>query len=150
MLFAQQPELVFAIVILVVILLATAIMALLIFRFLFLPWLRSFTSGVPIPTIEILGMRFRKVNVNAVLDALILAKQSGVDIGCRQMERAYLQGCDLETLTLAMIRAKQEGFEVTFEELAAAEVDGRLSEKLESFAGRSSDEGRHPRYAEQP
>lgn len=138
MLFAQELGPIVAIVILVLIFLATIFAAVLILRAFFAPWLRGYTSGVPVSILELLGMRFRKVDVNAVLGALIMAKQSGINIECSQMERAYLQGCDLSTLTLAMIRAKQEEMEVTFEELIAADMEGRLSDKLESLKGWSS------------
>jgi hypothetical protein len=46
------------------------------------------------------------------------------------MERAYLQGVDLEKVTLAYIRSKSENLGFTFEELVKAELDFRLREKL--------------------
>ena len=46
------------------------------------------------------------------------------------LHSAYLQGVDLEKLTLAMIHAKKQGMETTFEELVAADLEDRLAEKL--------------------
>ena len=55
---------------------------------------------MPISVLNIVGMRFRRIEVNVVVDALIMARQAGVAVSCRQMESAYLQGVDLEKLTL--------------------------------------------------
>ena len=46
------------------------------------------------------------------------------------MEGAYLQGVDLEKITLALIHAKREGIEVTFQDLVQADLEDRLHEKL--------------------
>ncbi len=96
----------------------------------FRPWIRAFTSGMPISVLNIVGMRFRRIEVNVVVDALIMARQAGVAVSCRQMESAYLQGVDLEKLTLALIHAKKKGLEVTFDELVASDLEGRLADKL--------------------
>jgi hypothetical protein len=99
-------------------------------RWVFSPWMRALLSATPVSVFDILGMRFRRTDVNAVLKSLVLARQAGVALSCHQLERAYLQGVDLEKLTLAMIHAKKEGMEVTFEELVESDLEGRLAEKL--------------------
>jgi uncharacterized protein YqfA (UPF0365 family) len=99
------------------------------------PWMRAYMSGTPITIFDILGMRFRRIDVKAVLKALIMARQAGVALSCRQMQRAYLLGVDLEKLTLAMIHAKKEGMEVTFEELVESDLEDRLAEKLKLHTG---------------
>jgi uncharacterized protein YqfA (UPF0365 family) len=81
----------------------------------FSPWMRAYMSRTPVSMFDILGMRFRHIDVNAVLKVLIMTRQAGVAVSCRQMESAYLQGVDLEKLTLAMIHAKKQGMELTFE-----------------------------------
>ena len=80
-------------------------------------------------------MRLRRTDINAVLKWLIMARQAGVTISCRQMESACLQGLDPEKLTLAMIHAKKQNLEVTFEELVASDLEGRLAEKLTGPTG---------------
>ena len=94
------------------------------------PWLQAFLSGTPISVFQIIGMRFRKTNVNAVVRNLILAKQAGVSLSCVDLERAYLQGCDVEKLTLAMIEANKRGLDITFQDAVEADLHGRLQEKL--------------------
>jgi len=94
-------------------------------------WLQAVMSQTPVTALEILGMRFRRVDARVVVKALIMATQAGVEVTCRQMESAYLQGVDLEKLTLAMIHAKKQGMESTFDELVAADLENRLAEKLD-------------------
>ena len=105
------------------------------------PWMRAFLSGTPVSVFDILGMRLRRADVNAVLKSLIVARQAGVVISCRQLESACLQGVDLEKLTLAMVHAKKQNMEVTFDELVASDLEGRLAEKLAEPTGSISGVG---------
>ena len=93
-------------------------------------WLQAFMAGVPISIYQVLGMRFRKVDMRVVVRSLIMATQAGVSVTSSEMESAYLQGVDLEKITLAMIQAKREGLEVTFQDLVEADLENRLHEKL--------------------
>jgi len=104
-------------------------------------WMQAMVSGTPVTVFDILGMRFRRIDVEVVLKSLIMARQAGVAISCRQMESAYLQGVDLEKLTLAMIHAKKQGMEVTFEELVQADLEDRLAERLGRQVGSVSGMG---------
>jgi hypothetical protein len=54
------------------------------------------------------------------------------------MERAYLQGVDVEKATLAFIQANRDGKKVIFQEIVEAAMEGRLKEKLDIWQG-----GRH-------
>jgi uncharacterized protein YqfA (UPF0365 family) len=92
-------------------------------------WLQALMSGTPVTALEILGMRLRRIDARGVVRVLIMARQGGVAVTCRQMESTCLQGVDLEKLTLAMIHAKKQGMEMTFEELVAADLEDRLAEK---------------------
>ena len=59
-----------------------------------------------------------------------MATQAGVPVPSIEMERAYLQGVDLEKVTLALIHANREGKEFTFQKLVEADLENRLHEKL--------------------
>jgi uncharacterized protein YqfA (UPF0365 family) len=76
------------------------------------------------------GMKLRKTDVKAVLRALVMANQAGAPLSRVEVERAYLQGVDLEKVTLAFIQAKKENPGTTFKELVEADLDNRLSKKL--------------------
>ena len=80
---------------------------------------------------DVVGMRFRETDVKAVVQALVMARQAGVPLSAREVERAYLQGVDLEKMALAFIRAEKDGMDLTFEQLVEADLGNRLKEKLE-------------------
>lgn len=88
-------------------------------------WLQANMAGIPVNILEILGMTFRKVNANAVVQALIMAKQGGVTVSRIDLEMAYLRGVNVKKVVLAFIEAKKQGMEITFEELVAADQEER-------------------------
>lgn len=100
----------------------------------FRPWFQAVLSSVPISVFQIIGMRLRRTNVNVVVRNLIIAKQAGVSLSSIELERAYLQGCDLEKLVLAMIEAKKRGQDIKFQEAVDADLHGRLQEELKAKA----------------
>jgi len=93
-------------------------------------WLRALTGGANITVSDILRMRLRKTDANAVVDALIAARQGGVAVTTAEMERALLQGVDLRKITLAAIEAKKQGMDLTLQELIDADLADQLAEKL--------------------
>ena len=105
------------IVIVLAILMVTVVVLVFLFAFTFMPWLQAFMSGTQVSMLSIIGMRLRRISVSTVLRFLIMAKQAGVSISCREMESAYLQGVDLEKVTLAMIHAKAQERICRFENL---------------------------------
>jgi uncharacterized protein YqfA (UPF0365 family) len=106
------------------------LVALVMFARIFGPWLQAFLAGVHVSLLQIVGMRFRRTDVRAVVRALIMATQARTPVPCIEMEQAYLQGVDVEKATLAFIQANRDGKQVTFQEIVEAEMDGRLKEKL--------------------
>ncbi len=96
------------------------------------PWVKAFTSGTPISVFQIIGMRFRKVDLGLVLDQGIAANQAGFPVSWNDLESAYLQGVDLERLTTAYIAAQKRELGFTFQELVDADRDDRLEKLLQS------------------
>jgi uncharacterized protein YqfA (UPF0365 family) len=78
---------------------------------------------VPLSVFAIIGMRFRKVNVKAVVRSLIMAQQAGIPLSTDEVERAYLQGADLEKVMHALIKAHREQKNVSFQELVEADLE---------------------------
>ena len=107
-----------------------SLLVFLVFALTLLPWLQAVTSGTPVSVFSIIGMRLRRIPVRTVLRFLMMARQAGVNISCHEMESGYLQGVDLEKVTLAMIHAEREGKDLLFRELVDAELEDRLAEKL--------------------
>jgi uncharacterized protein YqfA (UPF0365 family) len=93
-------------------------------------WLRAFTSGCPVTFIQLLGMKFRKVNVGEVLTQGISATQAGHPIRWRELESAYLQGVDLQKVVAAYLVFAKRDEKYAFAELVEAERESRLSKML--------------------
>jgi uncharacterized protein YqfA (UPF0365 family) len=93
-------------------------------------WLQAFMTKTPITMLEIIGMKFRKVNPRIVIQSMIMANQAGIALSRAELERAYLQGVDLVKITLAAIQAKKKNLDLTFQQLVDADLEGKLEEKL--------------------
>jgi uncharacterized protein YqfA (UPF0365 family) len=98
---------------------------------LFRPWLQAFMAGAQVSLIDILGMRFRRIDPQVVIRSLILARQSGVEVSSLDLQRAYLRGVDLEKVTLAHIQAQKRDLGTTFDELVELELHDRLAKLLQ-------------------
>jgi len=115
----------------VVIFLFWLVLTIVFFR-VFRVWFQAKMYGISLSVYEILGMKFRKVDLKAVLRALVLARQGGVTIPRRDLELACLQGVDLQKVTLAMIEAKRQNREIAFSEAVEAELKNRSAEDRET------------------
>lgn len=87
-------------------------------------WFQAILSGVPLRTIDIIGMRLRKTDVKAVVKTLIMANHAGAPLSSVEVEKAYMQGVDLERIALAYVRAKKENMDITFQDLVETDLDG--------------------------
>ena len=96
----------------------------------FRPWLQAFLSGCPVSVFQLIGMRLRKVNPNKIIPVGIAATQGGHPVGWAELERAYLQGIDIEKVAMAYVTARERGNNFTFEELVDAERESRLDKLL--------------------
>jgi len=102
-----------------------------IFAMFFSTWFQAYLSGVPIMILDLIGMKLRRTDIKAVVRALILAKQGGVAISCAEMERAWMQGVDLEKVVLAATKVNKDNMDLTFQTLVEAELENRLAEMLD-------------------
>lgn len=92
-------------------------------------WMRAMTSGARIPLVEIVMMKFRKIDPTEIVRCKILGVQNGVDVPTQKLQSAYLAGADVERAVLSLARSKETGLDVTWEELLSADRDERLEEK---------------------
>lgn len=125
----QNPETIVLLMILVSLIPigVAAVLALWVVR----PWLRSVMSGAQLTVFEVIGMKLRRVDVDAVVAALAMARQSGVEIHQVDLQRAYLAGVDLPTITLAWITAQRKKMPITFEQLVEMYQQKRLGELID-------------------
>ena len=94
-------------------------------------WLQAFLSNTPVRVLDLIGMKLRGTDFKTVVRALVVARQGGVVISPAEMERAWVQGINLEKVTLAATQAAKNELDVTFGELVDAELDDRLGRLLE-------------------
>ncbi len=53
-------------------------------------WIQAFAAGARVTFVELVGMRFRKVNSSLVVEQRITAKQAGIELPVRGLEAHYL------------------------------------------------------------
>jgi uncharacterized protein YqfA (UPF0365 family) len=86
-------------------------------------WVFARLVGISITFREMLRMQSQRIDLAAVIGALLEAKRAGLTISEAEIVQAYLQGVDSQKLILAMIEARRTGMSVTFKELVDAAVD---------------------------
>jgi len=90
-------------------------------------WRKAFMSQAPVRYFELVGMSFRKVPMEVVVNARIKAKHGGLEIdgpdGCtvERLESHFLAGGDVDRVVKTMIAEKSKGLEIDF--ASAAQTD---------------------------
>jgi uncharacterized protein YqfA (UPF0365 family) len=95
------------------------------------PWLRATMLGTQLTVFEIIGMKLRGVNVDAVVAAMVMARQCDVEVHQVDLQRADRAGIDVEKLTFAWIAAQRRQMPITFEQLVVMYQEERLGDLLE-------------------
>lgn len=110
------------VVFLLVFLLAMLSAALVFGRF-FRLWIQCTLSGAAIPLTQIVAMTLRKTPARLICVSAIRLRQSGADVTATDLERAYLQGADIDKLTEAMLLARRTGRDLTWQQLVQTELE---------------------------
>lgn len=100
----------------------------LIIFFTFVPvglWITSRFSGVSISMGRLVAMRFRKVNPNIIVSALIKSHQAGIELNADDLESHYLSGGDIDQVVNALIAAERANLDLDFQKAAAINLAGR-------------------------
>jgi uncharacterized protein YqfA (UPF0365 family) len=111
----------FVVVFLLVFLLVMLSVALVFGKYVRL-WIQCAMSGAPVPLTQIVAMTLRKTPARLICESAIKLNQSGVSVTATDLERAYLQGADVEKLTEAMLHARRTGRDVTWDQLVQTEL----------------------------
>jgi len=109
----------------VLVLVVVAVLMVFIFARYFRLWIQSFMTGAGIGIIDLIGMTLRKVNVNTIVRARIMAVQSNVKIETREIESLYLAGGNVPKVVRALISASRADIPLDFRHAAAIDLAGR-------------------------
>lgn len=88
-------------------------------------YLQSVASGVPVPFLHMVGMGFRRVDVNAIVECRIMAKKAGIDIATSSLEAHQLAGGNIINVVRALIAAGRAHIELGFDRACAIDLSGR-------------------------
>ena len=88
-------------------------------------WITARFSGVNISMASLVAMRFRRLNPNLIVNALIKSHQAGIPIRTEDLESHYLAGGNINQVVDALIAAERANIDLTFEQAAAIDLAGR-------------------------
>lgn len=94
-------------------------------------WFQAYMSSADVSMLALVGMGFRQVNSRVIVQAKIMAAQSGLDINRRtgistqRVEAHYLAGGNVMNVIHAIIAAHRAGIDLDFDRAAAIDLAGR-------------------------
>ena len=107
------------------------IVAVIIFISLFLRyvplglWINARASGAKVRIISLVGMRFRRISPQKIVNAYIKARKAGLNVTTDMLETHYLAGGNVERVINALISAKQASINLSFTTACAIDLAGR-------------------------
>jgi len=116
---------------LIAVLAVFACVALVVFYSFGSVWLQAKMSSADISMLSLIGMYFRQVRAQTIVNAKIMAAQSGLDIHSRngittqRLEAHYLAGGNVMNVLNALIAAHRAGIDLDFDKAAAIDLAGR-------------------------
>jgi uncharacterized protein YqfA (UPF0365 family) len=93
-------------------------------------WMRAANMGASLTIFEVIGMKLRRVDVDAVAEAVVVSAINDAEVHQIDLQRAYQAGVDLPAITQAWIAARQQSVALNFEEFVSMYRAGRLSEVM--------------------
>jgi uncharacterized protein YqfA (UPF0365 family) len=102
-----------------------AIFILFVFARYFQLWMQCWMSRAEIGLFDLIGMTLRKVNVNTIVRARIMAVQSNVKAETQELESLYLAGGNVPKVVRALISASRADIPIDFRRACAIDLAGR-------------------------
>ncbi|MDD4747343.1 MAG: flotillin-like protein FloA [Salinivirgaceae bacterium] len=96
--------------------------------FYFIPvglWFSALVSGVRIPLIQLILMRWRKVPPTIIVRAMIEATKAGIPLDRNALEAHFLAGGHIERVVHALVSASKANIDLTFNVATAIDLAGR-------------------------
>ena len=88
-------------------------------------FMQSVFSNATVSLIDIILMRFRKVDANIIVTARITAKKAGIDITTGKLEGHYMARGHVVKVVQALIAASKADIPLTFDRACAIDLAGR-------------------------
>ena len=88
-------------------------------------WINAKASGAGVRIISLIGMRFRRISPQKIVNAYIKARKAGLQITTDMLETHYLAGGNVERVINALISAKQASINLSFTTACAIDLAGR-------------------------
>ena len=88
-------------------------------------WINAKASGAGVRIISLIGMRFRRISPQKIVNAYIKARKAGLQITTDMLETHYLAGGNVERVINALISAKQASITLSFTTACAIDLAGR-------------------------
>lgn len=88
-------------------------------------WINARASGAGVRIISLIGMRFRRISPQKIVNAYIKARKAGLQVTTDMLETHYLAGGNIERVINALISAKQASINLSFTTACAIDLAGR-------------------------
>src|SRR4051812_32103266 len=88
-------------------------------------YIRAYFSGATVNLRDLIGMKLRKVNALAIVNARIQAHKAGLQISTPEMESHYLAGGNVQRVINAMIAAIKANIDIPWKTATAIDLAGR-------------------------
>ncbi|MHC4992280.1 MAG: flotillin-like protein FloA [Planctomycetota bacterium] len=88
-------------------------------------WFQALLSGAKVRLIDLIMMRFRKVDPKTIVFNRISAKKAGLELGTDPLESHYLAGGRVTNVVRAMIAADKAKIDLPWERATAIDLAGR-------------------------
>jgi uncharacterized protein YqfA (UPF0365 family) len=121
---ADQTPIPWTMIVVVIVLVALLVIFAVVFQFIGL-YIRAMVSGAKVSLIDLIGMRVRKVNSLAIVNARIQASRAGINVSTQEMESHVLAGGDVQRVINAMIAANKANIDLSWKIATAIDLAGR-------------------------
>ena len=88
-------------------------------------WFQAILSGVRVSLIHLVLMRWRRVNPNTIVMALITGTKAGLKLNANDLEAHYLAKGNVGKVVMALISANKANIPLDFQMAAAIDLAGR-------------------------
>ena len=88
-------------------------------------WLKAYLAGAYVKIPDIIGMKLRGVNPNAIVNSRIMAVKAGMPLETRELETHWLARGNVPNVVRALIAASKANITLTFNQACAIDLAGR-------------------------